>query len=717
MFDYLNSLLNQTVQWIDVPYFGPVDLVEIIILSVQIYLIQKSLLDTRIWSIVKGMIYLLIAYGVFMILNMQVLAQIFIFVIALCIIGIVLALQPDIKKMLEQAGGKNYLEEVIKLVKRKDKNVLLFQDNTINQLVDACVDMQSTKTGALIVIELDTPLDNITTTGVKIDAIVQKAMLVQSFVKNTPLHDGAMVIKGDRIVSATCYLPLTNNSKISKDLGTRHRAGIGVTEEVNCLVVIVSEETGAISWAENGKLRHKVQAKELRQKLTDIQHSKDQEYRKNKKSQSKKYGNTFKDKVKYIIEDKVESNLRDKILQALCAVLVWLAVINLINPVTTRRIQDLQVQVLNQQAITNTDKTYDILQGESVSIIVKGRRNIVDQLSSDQIQAYADLNNLSITNAVPIEIQLPEQYQDDIQIDYQSTYNMRIEVDDIAEVTIPVEYNLIGESRDNTFISDVVTDVQSIKISGPSKLIQTLDKVAIDIDVTDAYQDFQVTETAKVYDKNGQEIQLDRISLSKSSIKTDVKVLETKAVKINVNLVNNNSDIRVDSFELSNNYIQLAGTEESLNDINELNIEVDVTETLANTEQSKVVEVVDMNSYIDSDIQIQGDSKLNIQMQISKAQSKVIKLNQSNIVLDNMNSYYDYSVASQDIDVTVSAYPEVLDSISKSDIELHIDVGQYKLGQHDTSNIIVKTQSDVISNEVYMQDNLHIEVTRHESGE
>lgn len=83
-------------------------------------------------------------------------------------------------------------------------------------------------------------------------------MLVQSFVKNTPLHDGAMVIKGDRIVSATCYLPLTNNSKISKDLGTRHRAGIGVTEEVNCLVIIVSEETGAISWAENGKLRHKV---------------------------------------------------------------------------------------------------------------------------------------------------------------------------------------------------------------------------------------------------------------------------------------------------------------------------------------------------------------------------------------------------------------------------------------------------------------------------
>lgn len=713
MFDYINSVLEQTMQWVEIPYFSPIDLFEIIILSIQIYLLSKSLLDTRMWSIVKGMLYLLVVYGVFMILNMRVLAQVFIFIIALALIGIVLALQPDIKKMLESAGGKNYIKELIKLLKKKDSNNLIFQNTTIDQIVDACEDMQETKTGALIVIEVDTPLDSITTTGVKIDAVVQKPMIIQSFVKNTPLHDGAMVIKGNRIDSATCYLPLTSSSKISKDLGTRHRAGIGVTEEVNCFVVIVSEETGQISWAENGKLKHKVQTKELKQKLIDIQHSKDRTYKKNiKKDQNKKYGSKLKDRLKYIALDRVGHNLNSKVLQCLCGVLLWLAVINLINPTTTRRIQDIPVTIVNSDAITDTDKTYDVVQGDTVQVIVKGRRSIVDSLDKEQIKAEADFNNLSITNSVPITVELPEQYQDNLQVSYQSTSNMRIEVDDIAEVTLNVEPNIIGKTQENTFVSNVETNVEQVKVSGPSRLIQTIDKVAIDVNVEGASKDFQTTVKPVVYDKNGQIISTDRVNINVESVQADVKILETKTVSLNVNLVNNDKNTRIDGYELSNNTVQLAGTIEQLEKIDELNIEVDATNTLLSAEQSKVIQVVDLNNYLDSDVQVYGDSKINIQMQITKAEQKVIDINSSEIDLINENSKYSYNVTSQNIGVTVEDYQDKLKDIGKDKIKLTVDVAGYKPGEYDIQPENIKIQYDGLNAEIPKDLLLQLEVDK-----
>lgn len=644
---------------------------------------------------------------------MQVLAMVFIMIMTLGLIGIVIALQPDIKRLLEQAGGKDYIKEFFKFIGRDTNSVILFQDKTVDSIVNACSEMQSTKTGALIVLEIDTPLDTITTTGLKLDAIVQKAMIVQSFVKNTPLHDGAMVIKGNKIDSATCYLPLQNNSKISKDLGTRHRAGIGATEEVNCFVIIVSEETGAISWAENGRLRHKVSPKELKQKLTNLQHSKDKTYLEGKNTVEVQ-SNTQKkivNKIKRFLAEKVGNNLKDKIIACLCAILVWFTVINFLDPITTRRFQDITVQTINQDILAETDKTFDIIQGQNVQVILKGRRSTLDSLNAEQIKASADFNNMSITYAIPIDIQLPEEYSDSVQLAYIQCDNMRIELDDIAEVILGVEVNQVGNVKNGKYINGIKLDKTQIKVSGPSKLIQTIDRAVLDINVEGADENFQITSTPKVYDRNGQIIQADRVEIDSEKIKQSVQIVDTKEISLNVSLVNKSDDIRIDEYNLSSNTIKVAGSEEYLKELKELNIEVDVTSTLQKAEQSKVVEVIDLDNYVDSNIQIYSDSKINIQMQVQKMVTKCFEIQGESLNIINKDNKYRYEIAPKTLEIALKGYKDKLEQVNIGDIKISIDVKDYGQGDY-MEQVAVTLDSQYQDLKVLESPNVLIKVTK-----
>ena len=146
-----------------------------------------------------------------------------------------------------------------------------FTDKTVNELIKACYDMAEVKTGALIVIEQEIRLDEYVRTGINVDAILTSQLLINIFEHNTPLHDGAVIIRGDRIVAATCYLPLSDNMTISKELGTRHRAALGISEVTDTMTLVVSEETGAVSIAIAGELFRNIDADYLKSKLTFLQ--------------------------------------------------------------------------------------------------------------------------------------------------------------------------------------------------------------------------------------------------------------------------------------------------------------------------------------------------------------------------------------------------------------------------------------------------------------
>ena len=189
-------------------------------------------------------------------------------------------LQPELRKAVEELGRKNIISSIMPFEIGKKPGEGRFSDKTINEIVKACVEMGKVKTGALIVVQQDQPLDEYERTGIEVDGIVTSQLLINIFEKNTPLHDGAVIVRGDRVTSATCYLPLSDNMALSKDLGTRHRAGVGISEATDSMTVIVSEETGKISVAYGGNLDRNLSGDALKEKLKAIQNKPEEETKK-----------------------------------------------------------------------------------------------------------------------------------------------------------------------------------------------------------------------------------------------------------------------------------------------------------------------------------------------------------------------------------------------------------------------------------------------------
>jgi diadenylate cyclase len=184
--------------------------------------------------------------------------------------ALIVVLQPEIRKALEDLGKKNILGSILPFERNVKSEAGSFSLKTVNEIVRACVEMSKVKTGALMVIEQKVSVKEYERTGIDVDAIVSSQLLINIFEHNTPLHDGAVIIRGNRVVSATCYLPLSDNMGLGKELGTRHRAGVGISEVTDSLTIIVSEETGAISAAYEGTLSRNLNAEELRERMERI---------------------------------------------------------------------------------------------------------------------------------------------------------------------------------------------------------------------------------------------------------------------------------------------------------------------------------------------------------------------------------------------------------------------------------------------------------------
>ena len=251
------------------------DIVDIMILSFLIYHILLWIKNTRAWSLLKGLLVVGVFVALAAVFNMSTILWIVQHVTGLAVTAIVILLQPELRSAMEELGQTNILSSLFNLDNTRTPEGR-FSDKTINEIVRACTQMAKVKTGALIVIEQTTPLHEYERTGIDIDAAVTSQLLINIFEKNTPLHDGAVIIRKNRIVSATCYLPLSEN-RMDKNLGTRHRAGVGISEVTDSLTIIVSEETGDISIAYRGALRQEVDADYLKERLVTLQNKEIQE--------------------------------------------------------------------------------------------------------------------------------------------------------------------------------------------------------------------------------------------------------------------------------------------------------------------------------------------------------------------------------------------------------------------------------------------------------
>lgn len=247
------------------------DIFDILIVAMAFYKLFMLIRETRAEQLIKGIFILFTLTKVSEWLELYTLNFILDTAMTVGVIAILIVFQPELRRALEYIGRSRFFTRSFLEIKSESLK------EVFDEIVDAVASLSRQKIGALIVIERETGLNEVAETGTMIQGKVSSDLLINIFIPNTPLHDGAVIIKDDTIKAAACFLPLTDNASLSKDLGTRHRAALGISERSDCLAIVVSEETGSISIAENGSLARYLDTKTLKQILMDMYKPKDQQ--------------------------------------------------------------------------------------------------------------------------------------------------------------------------------------------------------------------------------------------------------------------------------------------------------------------------------------------------------------------------------------------------------------------------------------------------------
>ncbi len=247
--EYLR-LLKENLN-LNLDLFNIFSIIDILIVAFVLYRLMMLLRDTRAVQLIKGLAVLLVATAVSSLLNLNTVHWLLKQAMTALVVALPIVFQPELRRALEKLGGGDFFVRPLTQMAEGDRSAL------INEVVRAARNMSAARTGALIVLERVTGLQEFIDTGVKVDGIVSAELLMNIFINKSPLHDGAAIIRGDRLIAAACVLPLSESRNLGRDLGTRHRAAVGLTEQSDALAVVVSEETGDVSLALEGILyRH-----------------------------------------------------------------------------------------------------------------------------------------------------------------------------------------------------------------------------------------------------------------------------------------------------------------------------------------------------------------------------------------------------------------------------------------------------------------------------
>lgn len=266
IYDFISGIWNDLIVLVFSSNNIVFDIIDIIAVTFIVYKIIQFMRQTRAEQLIKGIVVFVIVYIFAQLLKLNAINWILSIIIANLIVVIVVLFQPEIRSILEKLGRNGI--STFTFSRTEDENDS--KERLIEIVCKAVDNMHKTKTGAIIIIEQKTMLNEIVNTGTLIDANASVNLIQNIFFKNSPLHDGAMIIRNERVYAASCILPLTQNPDLSSELGTRHRAAIGISETCDAAVIIVSEETGAISMASGGKIDRNVGVDVLRSELQNM---------------------------------------------------------------------------------------------------------------------------------------------------------------------------------------------------------------------------------------------------------------------------------------------------------------------------------------------------------------------------------------------------------------------------------------------------------------
>ena len=267
--DNVISIIKNYIGKIALPNIRIIDIVQVLLIAFFIYYLMLWIRSTRAYVLLRGILVLLLLLLLAYLLRMDTILWIFQRISFVAVTALVIIFQPELRRALEQLGERNKISSWFAFSTSKVEEERL-SEKSVAELMRAVFEMSEVKTGALIVVEQEEDLKEFARTGIPLDSVLTSQLLVNIFEHNTPLHDGAVVIRHNRIVAATCYLPLSDSLALDKNLGTRHRAGLGMSEVSDAFTIIVSEETGKVAYTVGGKLVTAVSASELREALYNL---------------------------------------------------------------------------------------------------------------------------------------------------------------------------------------------------------------------------------------------------------------------------------------------------------------------------------------------------------------------------------------------------------------------------------------------------------------
>ena len=649
------------------------DIFEIVLLIFLIYKVIIGLRNTRAMVLLKGILILFIFYNIAFLFKFEAILVIFESAITLLIFAIIVVFQPELRRFLEQIGTKNLTGKLdFRTIFKKDKEVFkYYSDKTISELSKACYAMSPVKTGALIVLERDIPLTEYIESGLETDSTITSQLVVNMFEKNTPMHDGAMVIVKDRIAAATCYLPLSENTHIGKHMGTRHRAAIGVTEATDCVVIVVSEETGSVSLAVDGKIDYNLSKEELFSLLSKYQ------VRKETIESS-----AIKDKVslKHFFR---KEDLSTRIVSIVVGIVGWMLLINISNPVITQRFEDIPIEFINTSIIESTGKTYEIVSEDKAVVEVTERRSIIDSLRKEDIAVIADMSKLSVVNAVPLYGVVDKYPTVDVEIVDNDTVNITLDSIISREIDVTLEKFISDESK--SFVPVLESEVKTIIVTGGKSLVDKIDKVVFTYDVSDAEEIYHGVAYPVVYDRNGDIIENSFFEFSTEVFAVTGQSYPIKEIPLNISV---NSDsvngYTVSSVKFEPENIKIAGTEEFLANINELAISMDVNlnpDSLVNNQFVKTLKVAENlpnGAYFVND-----SDEIVVNLTFEEYKTKSITFEKSKVELRGLIPDCKAELGDEEFSITISGDDEILKQISKDSIIPYIDLSGLEIGEYN----------------------------------
>lgn len=652
----------------------------------------KSFKNTRAVIFLKGLFVLLVIYAIALLLDFQAVIILFNSVLIFLVIALIVILQPEMRKFLETIGTKGITKKLspFSLFAKNKEEKKYYSDKAISELVKASYSMGKVKTGALIVIEREVPLTEYINTGIFLNADISSQLLINIFEKNTPLHDGAVIQVNDKLVSATSYLPLSDNRSISKHMGTRHRAAIGVSENSDCLVIVVSEETGSVSFVYNGTIKYDVSKEELTSLLY--------EYQKVEKSNRYKEKGTFAETVK-------SEKFNNIVTASFVGVLGWVLLMNLANPIVTKTVEDVPIEFINTSIIESTGRTFEVLSDDTVDVVLKDNRSIIDKIDFSDISVIADFSKLSYVNAIPLEGKVANNTTTEIQ--FKSTDIIKVELDSLVSKEIDVEITPFVQDYSTTFVPILESDYESIIVTGGQSKINMIDKATCVIDVTNATGDFEDLADFDLIDKNGNVMDKEGFTFNREKISLKGKSFNIKEIPISFSLNNRVvGKYKVSDVVYEPKTLRIAGEDNLLHKIDSLSINVNLNmnvEQISNNQYIKTVSIKD--SLPDGLYLVDSEyNSLSVTFIFENLKSKEFTFTKNDIEIIGNNDNMESVIEDETFKVVINGEEESLSSLMVENLQPFIDVTNLNEGSY---NLILQFRG--LEN-VILENNISVKV-------